>query len=134
MSVLVNINGELVPAEGPVIGLDNRAFHFGDGLFETIRVIDGKPVFLDAHWARLVSGAEVLRITMPPTLDQEKLNAMIVDLMQRAGLTGMREAISDTARYGDVALDPSIALIRAASRPSTWPRPPSCSRASRRRR
>ena len=90
MSVLVNINGELVPAEGPVIGLDNRAFHFGDGLFETIRVIDGKPVFLDAHWARLVSGAEVLRITMPPGLDQEKLSAMIVDLMQRNGFAHAR--------------------------------------------
>jgi ketol-acid reductoisomerase len=33
---------------------------------------------------------------------------LIVDLMQRAGLTGMREAISDTARYGDVARGPVI--------------------------
>jgi len=41
---------------------------------------------------------------------------LIVDLMQRAGLSGMREAISDTARYGDVSRGPVIvdAHVRAA--------------------
>jgi branched-subunit amino acid aminotransferase/4-amino-4-deoxychorismate lyase len=85
MSSLVNINGEVMPADRPVITLENRAFHFGDGLFESMRVIGGRTCFLDPHWARLATGAETLRIKMPGTLSREGLQAMIDDLVQRTG-------------------------------------------------
>ena len=50
MAQFVILNGELMPGDKPVVTLDNRAFHYGDGVFESIRVVQGKGCFLDAHW------------------------------------------------------------------------------------
>jgi branched-subunit amino acid aminotransferase/4-amino-4-deoxychorismate lyase len=85
MSEFVNINGQVVRGDQPVIGLDNRAFHFGDGLFESMRVIGGRVAFIGSHWARLSSGAELLRITLPAQLTMEALARMVEELVQRTG-------------------------------------------------
>lgn len=90
MSMLVNINGTLVPAEGPVIGLDNRAFHFGDGLFESLRIVNGRPCFVDPHWARLTTGAALLRITLPATVDRAGFERQILELVERTGIRNGR--------------------------------------------
>ena len=44
----------------------DRGLHYGDGLFETIAVIKGVPLFWRAHLARLRRGATILNIPMPP--------------------------------------------------------------------
>jgi len=85
MKDLVNLNGIVVPGDQPVITLNNRAFHYGDGLFESIRIIDGKPCFLDAHWVRLTTGAALLRIELPKNLDRTSFERYIVELVQRTG-------------------------------------------------
>lgn len=90
MSAIVNINGELQPADRPVLPVDNRAFHFGDGLFESIRVVNGKPCFVDAHWARLTTGAGVLHIDLPEGLDRARFGATIAELVAATGITSGR--------------------------------------------
>ena len=60
------ING--VPADASV--LQERAFQFGDGLFETIAVIDGRPCLWDGHLARLAEGCRRLKLPLP---DSESL-------------------------------------------------------------
>lgn len=90
MSQFVDINGELLPGDGPVIGLTNRAFHFGDGLFESMRIVKGRLCFADAHWARLTTGAELLRIELPEGLDRATFERRCLDLAQRNGLEGGR--------------------------------------------
>ncbi|MGF1547251.1 MAG: aminodeoxychorismate lyase [Thiotrichales bacterium] len=45
--------------------LSDRGLHYGDGLFETVRVDGGRPRFLEAHLARLRSGCERLGIRCP---------------------------------------------------------------------
>ncbi len=42
------------------IASDDRSLRYGDGLFETIRVLAGKPVLMEQHWARLSVGCERL--------------------------------------------------------------------------
>ena len=81
MKRLVNVNGALFPADAPVISLDNRAFHYGDGLFESVRVINGEPCFIDAHWARLSTGAELLRIELPERMDRPGFEKAIRELI-----------------------------------------------------
>lgn len=83
MAAFVNLNGKLYPADEPVIPLDNRAFHYGDGVFETMRIVRGRACFLDAHWARLMEGLKVLRIEMPKELGLEKLERAIGELIER---------------------------------------------------
>jgi len=50
------VSGGAVPA-------DDRGLHYGDGLFETLRIRSGTVRFLEAHLARLALGCERLRIS-----------------------------------------------------------------------
>ena len=59
------VNGR--PAEG--IDPADRGLQYGDGLFETIAVIGGRPRFIDWHFERLAEGAR--RLGFPaPDLDE----------------------------------------------------------------
>jgi branched-chain amino acid aminotransferase len=53
-------NGQVSGRDAICLGPDNRAFRYGDGLFETILIRDGKPVGLQLHVQRLVEGMEIL--------------------------------------------------------------------------
>ena len=55
-------NGRIVPAEEVRIPADDPGFLFGDGLFETLRVDDGRERDLSAHLDRLYAGLERLGI------------------------------------------------------------------------
>jgi len=50
------VNGEL----GQRVSAADRGLHYGDGLFETIAVIDGQPRFWQGHMDRLGAGCERL--------------------------------------------------------------------------
>ncbi len=47
------------------IDVSDRGFQYGDGLFETIEILHGKPLFLDLHLTRLLAGCKRLLIPMP---------------------------------------------------------------------
>ena len=59
------------------IEISDRGFQYGDGLFETIPVTNGQPVFLDRHLDRLNAGCRQLYIPFPGsellTLEAQKL-------------------------------------------------------------
>ncbi|MFZ4503284.1 MAG: aminodeoxychorismate lyase [Methylovulum sp.] len=55
------INGELLST----INLTDRGLHYGDGLFETLEVVNGKPVFLQLHLERLCRDCQRLLIPAP---------------------------------------------------------------------
>ncbi|WP_127089805.1 aminotransferase class IV [Aquabacter cavernae] len=59
------LNGTLLGAEAARIAPEDRGFTLGDGLFETIRAVDGAPVRLDAHLSRLWRGASILGLPVP---------------------------------------------------------------------
>jgi aminodeoxychorismate lyase len=63
--VLVFFNGELMPEERAVVSIFDRGFLYGDGLFETLRVFNGKPFRWRQHWERFESGAAFLKIELP---------------------------------------------------------------------
>ncbi|HMU12702.1 MAG: aminotransferase class IV [Bacteroidetes bacterium] len=84
------VNGELVPAGRPVIAVDNRAYRYGDGLFESIRVVNGQPCFIGAHWARLTEALKVLRINCPDGLNERTLKAHIERLVVECGHASAR--------------------------------------------
>ncbi|HXH04565.1 MAG TPA: aminodeoxychorismate lyase [Candidatus Competibacteraceae bacterium] len=45
--------------------LADRGLHYGDGLFETLTVRDGRPELWERHWARLLLGCERLGLPQP---------------------------------------------------------------------
>jgi branched-subunit amino acid aminotransferase/4-amino-4-deoxychorismate lyase len=56
------LNGELLPQAQALISVNDRGFQFGDGLFETLRVQDGRVQFLAEHLERLRASAQVFRL------------------------------------------------------------------------
>ncbi len=58
--------GRLYPSESPAVGLDDRGFAYGDGLFETIRLRGGAPLFFARHMARLRHGLAQLGFPQLP--------------------------------------------------------------------
>ena len=64
-SVLVFLNGVFVPEEKAVISVFDRGFLYGDGLFEAIRIFNGRPFRWREHIDRMRSGAGFLKIKLP---------------------------------------------------------------------
>ena len=56
-SVLFNVNGELLPREKAVVNVFDSGFMLGDGIWEGLRVHQGKIAFLEDHLDRLWEGA-----------------------------------------------------------------------------
>ncbi len=81
MSLLM-LNGELVPAEKAVVPALDQGFTHGLGLYETLKILDGAPVFFDEHIARLEKGLGTLHIDLPETRAQ--LAAQIVKVAAAA--------------------------------------------------
>lgn len=59
-SVLFNVNGELLPRDKAVVNVFDSGFMLGDGIWEGLRVHQGKIAFLEDHLDRLWEGAAAL--------------------------------------------------------------------------
>jgi aminodeoxychorismate lyase len=58
----INYNGKLFASDEQIFSINNRAFKYGDALFETIRVVNGKLCFVEDHFKRLKQGVELLKM------------------------------------------------------------------------
>ena len=67
---MVNVNGLLQPESQDVLH-NNRAFLYGDGVFETIKVAHGKVLFLEDHYFRLMATMRIVRMKIPVTFTME---------------------------------------------------------------
>jgi aminodeoxychorismate lyase len=65
--MLVFLNGQFVPEAQAVVPVNDRGFMYGDGLFETMRVCNGRPFRLAQHVERMMRGADFLKIKCPFT-------------------------------------------------------------------
>ena len=69
-SILIDINGELLPREKAVVSVFDSGFVLGDGVWEGLRVHKGKIAFLDEHLERLYGGAKAIDMEMDVSPDQ----------------------------------------------------------------
>lgn len=80
MSNWINLNGTLLPSGEAGITPDNRAFRYGDALFETIRMAYGKVQLLEGHTERLLAGMKVLEMEVPPAFTPARFRRDIEEL------------------------------------------------------
>lgn len=86
-TVYVNKNGQILANDGASIEAGNRSYLYGDGIFESIRIIDGKAINMDNHMQRIRSGAKALKLLLPDFMDAAFLQAKIAELLQLSGIT-----------------------------------------------
>ena len=84
------LNGQLYEAGAPELSLLNRSFKYGDGLFESIRIYNGRALFLAAHLERLMKGMQRLQFEFDPetfaqTLQEEIGRIVEVNAMEQHG-------------------------------------------------
>lgn len=83
---MVNFNGNI--QENSSISIDsNRGFLFGDSIFETIKVLDRKVLFLEDHYFRLMASMRICRMEIPMNLTMEYFEEQILKLTQSINLS-----------------------------------------------
>src|SRR6266487_3412789 len=65
--MVVFLNGRFLAEEAALVSVFDRGFLYGDGLFETLRVVRGRPFLWNEHMERFRRGAVVLKLRPPLT-------------------------------------------------------------------
>lgn len=111
--VLVYIDGQFVPREEAVVSVFDSGFVLGDGIWEGLRLVNGRLVALDAHTSRLYEGASAIALNVGMT--REELAAAIRSTLERnAMVDGVHVRVMVTrGRKRSPNQDPRFALGRA---------------------
>ena len=72
---------EFIKREDVVIQTSNRAFNYGDGFFETIKIINAKPFNFSTHYERYCFSCEILQLNIQHT--EESFLSIINKLIER---------------------------------------------------
>ncbi len=83
--VLISVDGTLVHRDDAKVSVFDSGFVLGDGIWEGLRLIEGKLAFLDAHLDRLYDGAKMLMIDIG--LERKALVARLFDCLEANGMT-----------------------------------------------
>ena len=75
---MINHNGQLVAFNEVKITPDNRAFKYGDAVFETVKILNGKVIFWEDHYFRLMASMRMLRMKIPIEFTLEFLEEEIL--------------------------------------------------------
>ena len=77
------LNDNLIPLDHARVSVNDRGLLYGDGLFETLRVVNGQPFRWAQHLERLQHGADFLKIKLPFA------PAALRDFAAEAGVDGL---------------------------------------------
>jgi branched-chain amino acid aminotransferase len=83
--VLVYVNGTLVPRVQAVVSVFDAGFALGDGIWEGLRLVNGRLISLEAHLDRLFEGARSIAIDIGMTRDE--LRAALHRTLDANGMT-----------------------------------------------
>lgn len=62
---MINLSGILHHKSEKILSSNNRAFKYGDGLFETVKIKNLKVYFVEDHYFRLMASMRMLRMEIP---------------------------------------------------------------------
>ncbi|WP_456273680.1 D-amino-acid transaminase [Bacillus sp. AK031] len=77
----VILNGQIIDRDKAKVDIEDRGYQFGDGIYEVIRVYNGKLFTVDEHLERLYQSAEKISMAISYTL--EELKGLFTSLVQR---------------------------------------------------
>ena len=128
-SILIYVNGRILPKAEAVVSVYDSGFMLGDGVWEGVRLYNGRWSFLDEHMERLFEAAKAIDLDIGLTPDQVKqaifdtqaANGMETDAHARLMVTrGVKTRPFQHPKLSQQG--PTIAIIMEHSRPKI-PRP-----------
>jgi branched-chain amino acid aminotransferase len=114
------VDGELVEAGQPILRADDHGVTVGDGVFETMKVIDGAPFALSRHLERLMSSASGLGLAV----DLEVIRAGVETVLAAAQPSRARLRVTVTGGPAPIRSDRGDAnptVIIATAPHAEWP-------------
>jgi branched-chain amino acid aminotransferase len=88
---MINFNGTIVSQDANIL-TQNRAFLYGDAVFETVKIINNKILFLEDHYFRLMSSMRVVRMEIPMNFTMEYFEEQILSLVKNNSLSNSARA------------------------------------------
>src|SRR3990170_2393611 len=104
MGLVTYVNGEFVPKEEAKVSVFDHGYLYGDGIFEGIRVYNGRVFRLDEHLDRLYDSARYLLLEVP--LSEAQMRDAILETAARCGLHDAYVRPVVSRGTGDLGLDP----------------------------
>ena len=83
---MVNFNGNLLSKNTSYLNHENRGLRYGDALFESIRVVNGKIFFWEDHYLRLMASMRILRMEIPMNFTMEFLEEQLLACVEANGM------------------------------------------------
>lgn len=128
-AILIYVDGRIVPKAQAVISVYDSGFMLGDGVWEGLRLYDGKWAFLDDHIDRLFEAAKAIDLdigldrngVISALLETQKANGMTTDAHARMMVT--RGVKTRPFQHPNLSQQgPTFVIIMEHSRPKI-PRP-----------
>lgn len=88
---MINFNGNIVAQDDNVL-TQNRAFLYGDGVFETLKIVNNKILFLEDHYFRLMASMRVVRMEIPMNFTMEYFEEQVLSLVQNNNISASARA------------------------------------------
>ncbi|MCP2333206.1 aminodeoxychorismate lyase [Actinoalloteichus caeruleus] len=101
MTVLALLDGTIVDHTAPLLRADDLGPLRGDGVFETILVVDGRPRELGPHLERLARSAALLDLSPPPRADWERGVEAVLGAWREPGEMALRLVCTRGVEGGD---------------------------------
>lgn len=87
---MINFNGDSSAQENTLT--QNRAFLYGDAVFETVKIVKGKILFLEDHYFRLMASMRILRMEIPMNFTMEYFEEQILSVVENNGYSASARA------------------------------------------
>jgi len=104
---MINFNGALLESELQ-LNVSNRSFLYGDGVFETLKVVNRKILFFEDHYFRLMASIRIVRMDIPMTFTMEYLEGQIMELVAANGLADSARVRFTVYREGGGYYTPTV--------------------------
>jgi branched-chain amino acid aminotransferase len=88
---MINFNGNIIAQKDNIL-TQNRAFLYGDGVFETVKIINNKILFIEDHYFRLMASMRVVRMEIPMNFTMEYLEEQILKVVGENGFSASARA------------------------------------------
>jgi branched-chain amino acid aminotransferase len=88
---MINFNGTILSQDSNIL-TQNRAFLYGDAVFETVKIVNSKILFLEDHYFRLMASMRVVRMEIPMDFTMEYLEEQILSLATNNSLSNSSRA------------------------------------------
>ncbi len=76
---MINYNGEILSSD-TTLSNSNRGFLYGDGVFETLKIVNNKILFLEDHYFRLMASMRIVRMQIPNNFTLEYIEEQVLNL------------------------------------------------------